>query len=262
MPATFRGLARLLTPYWLHVGDGGKILFALDLVKDAMVTKLRAGVEARFPSRAPETALALIGPERGLLRGRDESSTGYRARLRAFRYPRGHRVRGSAFALLDQIAVYWGGMRCWTIDVKGNRHTRGADDAETYAYGVAWDWDGQGFDLGRARFWAVLEPETTHPEIIPWPSFAAGTWGGGTFADAVAAGYTIGQQGVTAGDGRAMRGLLVSRRPWKPAGSRAEWKILSFDGTEPAPDGAWQRFQGRDPAFRYAFLRKGTYPDG
>src|SRR6187455_2560539 len=109
MARTFRQLFRWLVPSWLagegattedepaEHHDGEKVLLSLAVIKDAWLESLRQGLNARFPSRGPETALALIGRDHGIVRGRDETAAHYAERLIAWRYPRGHRVRGSAY---------------------------------------------------------------------------------------------------------------------------------------------------------------------
>lgn len=143
---TFRAIYKKLTAWWQHEGEGDLLLQALALVKDASLERMKAGLEARFPSLAGKSAQALIGADRAIRRGRVESDATYARRLKKWRYPRGHRVRGNAFALLDQIWAYFAsddktGIYCWTIDAHGNRHTRDVDGTESYSYGNAWNWD-------------------------------------------------------------------------------------------------------------------------
>jgi hypothetical protein len=257
MARTFRSVFYHLVPSWLYTGDGGKILHALMMMLDAWVERVRLGFVARMPTRADPVALALIGQDRGLLRGRTESAENYAQRLIGWRYPRGHRVRGSAFALLSQVASYWGEILCWTIDVSGNYHEHTAAGVESYTYGNAWDWDGLGSSPAWGRFWLGLElPIDGVSEQLDYGD--PDLWGGQIGLE----GYTIGQQGVTPADVEAMRRLM--RPPaWKPAGVRAEWVIVNIEGSGFAgvvPDGTWlhwsQNVAGtqtptRDPAFRY-----------
>jgi len=194
--------------------------------------RARAGLEARFPSRAQPDALALIGADRGIPRGRTETDAHYAQRLIAWRYPRGHRVRGSAFALLSQVSEYFGRLHCFTIDVKLNRHDRSIDGSEQFSYGAPWNWDGTTDPKG--RFWVVLLPltplEYTRDDVV------------------------------------AIRALFTGPCPWKPGGTMQEWAIVSTtvtDGSadEPFPDGTWlhwskivggaHRVAARPTTFRY-----------
>jgi hypothetical protein len=253
----FRTLFKWMVPAWLAgegnssdtppeiVNEGEILLYSLALLADAFAERSEQGLLARFPTRTIGSgANALSGVDRGIYRGRNESEEHYAQRLIRWRYPRGHRTRGSAFALLEQISEYWGGIHCYTIDVSGNRFDRAADGTETYTPGQAWDWDGEGATPEWARFWVVANLSAIATEQLDFGD--PDLWGGSLPAP----GYAIGQQGVTEQDSLAMKRLMRGRA-WKPAGTRAEWLIVSLDGTEPAPDGTWDSWAGRDPAFRY-----------
>jgi hypothetical protein len=228
----FRNLFKFFVPSWLSTGDGEKVLWALTAVIDAANERIRQGLLARFPTYAPASALKLIGLDRGIVRGRDETNAHYAQRLIRWRRPRGHRVRGSAFALLEQFAEYFGGLDCYTIDVKGNRHDRTVDGEESYSYGNDWDWDGEGALPRWARFWVVLDLSGIASAQLDFGD--PDLWGGALGTP----GYSIGQQGVTSEDVNALRRMMRGRA-WKPAGTRSEWVIVSLDGSEPAPDGTW-----------------------
>jgi hypothetical protein len=238
-------LFRFLTPAWLHgegntsptepaeINEGELVLYALATLKDAWVESLRQGLNGRFPSRTSDSCLALIGLDRGIVRGRDETSAHYAERLKRWRNPRGHRVRGNSFALLEQFSEYFGGVAGYVIDVKGNKRERTADGVETYSYGNAWDWDGEGDAPRWARFWVVLDLSEIASEQLDFGD--PDLWGG----ELGTPGYTVGQQGVTEHDVEALRRMMRSPRPWKAAGTRAEWVIVSLDGTDPVPDASW-----------------------
>jgi hypothetical protein len=224
--ATLRNIARLMLPWWLFVDQGQLIAEGVSTLVDAYRQRLRDGLNARFPSRAGESAAKLIGKYRLIPRGRDETLEHYAARLRAWRYPRGHRIRGSAFALLTQVHHYWGGVPCWTHDRNQNRRALDANETPSYAYGVAWDWDG-GPASEWARQWLVID-----------------LTGIASAHDDFADGGTIGIGGTTPGDWIAMRRLVDARDPhrWMAAGTQPEWCIVSLDGSAPAPDATWARW--------------------
>jgi hypothetical protein len=207
MAKSLLSILRFLVPSWLYEGPGGAVVKSHATVIDEHADRARAGLEARFPSMAQDDALALIGQDRGIQRGRDETSAHYAQRLIGWRYPRGHRVRGSAFAALNQISEYFGGVACWSIDVKGNRHYRTIDNQELVTYGFPWNWDGTTSPKG--RFWFVL--------YAP-PGFS----------------YTL-------GDVDAIRGLFTGAVQWRPGGTQPEWVIVDTSGTftDPVPDGLW-----------------------
>jgi hypothetical protein len=255
MATTFQTIFRFLTPSWLHTGEGEKVLGSLALTVDAFLERALQGLEARFPSRTGDSALALTGADRGILRGRTEPTDHYAARLIAWRYPRGHRTRGSAFALLDQVGNYWGDALVYalTIDIRGDVHTRTPDGTEGYFYGFAFNWDGAAATPNWGRFWLGLNI-ATGSGIAAWGNFGdPALWHGELNPD-----DTIGQTGVTPSDVRAMVRLFEGRA-WKPAGTRAEWLLVNLDGASPSPDGTWGRWSknsgGTQVASRYAGWR-------
>ncbi len=276
MALNFRQYFPFAVPAWLSEGDGGKILHSLALIKDALSQRARDGLEARFPSRAGSSALALMGPTRGILRGRSETDAHYAARLIGWRYPKGHRVRGNAYALLDQICEYWGGVRCYTIDVNDTWHGRGQPDYTTFTYdrdaeSYRYDaelafalWYDEDHDVNWSRFWVVISPNPELPEVEAAPDYGdAALWGGATGT----LGYCIGLAGWTPDDTTAMRKLMRPPWAWRPAASSPEWMIVQLDdwtsGAPPVPDATWEHWSinvggtqtpTRDPAFRYISL--------
>ncbi len=276
MARNFRQYFPFAVPSWLSLGDGGKVLHSLALIKDALVQRARDGLESRFPSRAGESALQLMGATRGILRGRSETDAHYAARLIGWRYPKGHRVRGNAFALLDQICEYWGGIRCYTIDVHDTWHGRGtasfaslvySRDAEAYQYSAGLgfaDWYTEDHTVNWSRFWVVVCPNPQHPEVEAAPDFGdPDLWGGATGT----LGYAVGLVGWTPGDTTAMRKLMRPPWAWRPAATSPEWLVVQLgDWTvtpAPAPDGTWEHWSAnvggtqtptRSAAFRYISL--------
>jgi hypothetical protein len=240
----FRALYRWMLPgnYTDDETDGGKVLHSLALIDDAFDQIHRDRVEARFPTYAGESALALIGADRAIPRGRAEIAEHYKARLRAWRYPRGHKTRGSAFALLEQIWEYFGGgFALNTEQLNAQQWHRDEDGVESTATVGGWDWDSDTNPLGTeqwARFWVVIDGTTL---ITETPDFGDADLYGGQIGDSS---YAVGHEGVSADDVIAIRKLFRGRA-WKPAGTRAMWAIVSLDGTTPLPEGAYQ-FWGRD----------------
>lgn len=231
----FRQLYRYMVPGWLRNGDGGRILYALATIVDASAERMSQARGARFPSRAGASALAKIQLDRGLVRGRTETTDHFRARLKAFRHPRGHRVRGSAFALLEQVAEYLGGTTtsAWTISANGTRHDRAADGTESYSYGNAWTWDSvAATEWG--RFWINLDSD----DLTAQAGFGATLWGGSIEAPD----ETIGIAGMTPYDAAALRGLMRGRWPWRPAGTTGQWLIVSIDGSDVVPDVSYAKW--------------------
>ncbi len=276
MALNFRQYFHFAVPAWLSEGDGGKILHSLAIIKDALSQRARDGLEARFPSRAGSSALQLMGATRGILQGRSETDAHYAARLIGWRYPKGHRVRGNAFALLDQICEYWGGVRCYTTDVNDTWHGRGSAsfasttysrDAEAYEYGAGLgfaDWYTEDHAVNWSRFWVVVCPNPELPEVEAAPDYGdPDLWGGATGT----LGYAVGLAGWTPDDTTAMRKLMRPPWAWRPAASSPEWMIVQLDdwtsAAPPAPGPTWAHWSSnvagtqtpsRDADFRYISL--------
>jgi len=250
MAKTFEALRRFFLPWWMLDDEAdGAFATALSRTIDEHVSRMRSGMEQRFPSRAGEAALTLSGADRLLLRGRDETAAHYAARLAAWRYPRGHRVRGSVFGLLEQTAEYFGGgpFCSWGVDATGNRRYRDGVGARLFDRGGAWAWDSL---VGWSRQWVVLSNQGAWIDgvyaVTPGPGapiFAAqpelgdaSLWGGALGVD----GYSVGVRGASAEDFRAVVALTRGQHRWLPAGVQAEWLVVVLEGDEPTPDATWE----------------------
>lgn len=243
----FREAFWSLVPAFLLEGDGGKILHSLALLKDIALEKARLGLEARFPRRAGPSALALIGADRQLLRGRSEADADYAERLTQWRTGyHSHRARGTAWALLHQICEYVGGARCWTFDMHRVVFIRGGAapgdpdflvydrDVESTAddFQPTFEW-GTIDPNNWARFFVTLNANPQLPWLLAAPDYGdADLWGGavGTL------GYSIGMVGWTPTDTLAIRKLTRGRRPWRPAGTLPEWLIIQLTDWEAGND--------------------------
>lgn len=243
--SNFRQALYKLLPTWLTTGESQLVAHSLMLVTDLNLEKVRHGLLARFPGSAGPSALALIGVDRGIPRGRAEEREHFAGRLRRWRYPRGHRTRGSAFALLEQVVEYWGTELAvaGTFDVNQTVHTRTAAGVEAFAYGVAWDWDGD--TDSRARFWLYMQT-AVGSTVASWgdwgdaPTSIGLTWASGR-------GKTWGQRGATLADVTVMRSLFRGPGPrWKPAGTHTDYAMLSFGAVVLAPFGGWGTLQERN----------------
>jgi len=262
MARTFSLIAKYLTPAWLRAGEGGVKIGSWMALVDASVQRMYDGVTSRFPTYAGDEALKLLGEDRGILRGKFETREHYAERLKRWRSPRGHRVRGSAFALLEQVSEYFGGLRnAWTIDQNGTYHKRTEAGAESYTYGTAWVWD-QYASTRWARFWLVIEDT---PGISGGYDFGdPRLWGGAVGTP----GTTIGLTGVAPEDFALLRSLVNSpTHPWRPLGVTAGWIIVSLTGIPPVPDVTWEHWSknyfgtqiaARDDVFRYIAFDSST----
>jgi hypothetical protein len=81
------------------------LLFAIGVHVDAFADALVAGVKQRFPGMYSPDALALLGRERRIRRGRNETDVVYASRL--LRWLGDHRWRGGPYALLAQLHAYF-----------------------------------------------------------------------------------------------------------------------------------------------------------
>jgi hypothetical protein len=243
----FREIVDYLIPAHFTEGEGGLKLLTFATLVDASVERVRQGLESRFPSRAGDSALALIGADRGIPRGRAETAAHYAARLVRWRWPRGHRTRGTAYALLEQVSEYFGGVLAKTITRRGRYYTRTAAGAESWATGASWEWDAIAALPNWGRFWLRVDPVGSDVSV------RAADYYGSTEG-------TIGLSGFAYEDAQAMRGLMRGAHPWKPHGVRGEWLIFAADASPTTPDGRWDRwsyvsFGGTQAAVRAASWR-------
>ena len=244
-PPNFRNSRKFFGPAWLtQNGESELVGYTVDTLKDAFVSRLRAGLLARFPQNdpagattAPDDALAAMGRDRGIIRGINESSQRYAVRL--VRAIDDWQTAGNPFTLLKQLAAYCGpGPAFRTVDVRGNWYSIAADGTPSALINVAnWDWDGDPLALEKwSRFWVVI-----YPNGLWLPGL---NWGDGGFVYG-APGATWGTTATT-DQVASVRGIVSD---WKPAGTRCVNIIIAFDGTSfnPAtlrdaaglPNGTW-----------------------
>src|SRR6185295_13738726 len=131
----FRTIWKFLVPGWLQRGEGEIVQHVQGLINDAYAERMRQTALLMFPSRTPSDALDLMGRDRGLKRGLFEPEANYRARLTAWRFPLGHRVRGTALALLEQVSCAIRGTQYISVDARGTQFERGVGATR----GVTWD---------------------------------------------------------------------------------------------------------------------------
>lgn len=240
MATRFRNLrSKLGPPRFTSEGEAGLIGYALDLVADAYIQRVYEGLLARFPSTAPSDALPLLGRDRRVRRGRNESDASYRARL--LRWLDDRRAWGTPFAMLQKLAEYMGdghGVSMRLVTDRGSWYSRDANGAESYVLDAGnWDWDGSPATEW-ARFWLIIYPGTLWTPTPAWGTVGT-TWGSTPFS-----------WGSTAtGDEVASIRAIVDE--WKMAGSRCVSIIIAFDpasfdpaslpGAPNMPDGTWHQ---------------------
>lgn len=189
MTLTFRDTLAQIVPPWLRNGTAARVLYSMGVQVDAMADAAVAAVKHRFPGLYSFEALSLVGRERRIRRGRQELDESYAVRLR--RWLDDHRLRGGAYALLEQLFAHYhpsnfqidllyypsalleGRARRFTLDIDGNI-TRGTID---------WMPD---YDAARwSRWWlffawpTAIGDDGTWADAGEWdPSedFVAGVW--------------------------------------------------------------------------------------
>jgi hypothetical protein len=243
---TFRETRKFLGPSWLTDGDGQLVGWSLDVVKDAFIERLRLGLLARFPQNgpngqtAPDDALAAIGRDRRIVRGINEASVTYAARL--LRWLDDWKTAGNPFAVMKQLSAYVGKAATFrTVDARGNWYSYSGSafaPSQVVLNAANWDWDGDIYALAHwSRFWVIIYPNGIW---LPGPynfNPAAPLFGDGR--------YTFGTTATP--EQVATVKAIVS--DWKPAGTRCVNIIIAFDNTSfnpltardgaGLPDGNW-----------------------
>jgi hypothetical protein len=241
----FRNIWKWLVPGWLQSGQGEMVLFVQGMLKDAFAERAHQTARLHYPSTCPSDALDFHGRSRALPRGLAEPEDNYRARLAGWRYPEGHRTRGTARALLAQFDLALRGDHHGIIDARNQRTISGSGAALP----AGWTWDAEPSSQW-GRYWLVCKSIGS-----PWPSFTdpgwLAAWGD---VDAVLAG-----SGIAAGELSAVVTIASNRSlGWTPAGVQGVNLVLYFDSTFPEPTGDWGEWANRDIAFRYVPLNAGA----
>lgn len=241
-PARFRTSRKLLAPRWLTTGDGELLGYALDILKDGFIERLRLGLMARFPQQDPSgtagapDALASMGRDRRVVRGLSESDESYASRL--LRWLDDRRTAGNAFSLMTKLAEYTGPLPMFrVVDARGNWYTRDPDGTFTWTLNTGnWNWDGPIGDRW-ARFWIIIYPNGLWSEEDDWGD--PGNWGD-----------TPESFGSTAAN-EVVQTIRSIAADWKRTGSRGVNIIVAFDPSSfdpgaPEPDGLWGAWSTND----------------
>lgn len=237
----FRNIFKWLVPGWAQSGQGELVLFVQGLLKDAFAEASHQTALLHYPSTCPSDALELHGKSRALPPGLFEPEENYRVRLAGWRYPEGHRTRGTAGAMLAQFDLALRGTHHVIVDAKNKRAISGSGAALP----ATWTWDAQPSSQW-GRYWLVCKSVGA-----VWPSFTDPGWLA-AWADRDAA---LAGSGIAAGELAAVREIASNRRlGWTCAGVRGVNLVIYFGATFPAPTGNWDTWINRDTAFRYAPL--------
>lgn len=232
---TFRQSIDAISPPWLRkfMGYVPRYMYALGLIQDMVAEGVTQAVKSRFPGVGTPTALPVIGRDRRIIRGPNETDTSYAARC--VRWLDSWRIAGSPFAVMDALQGFASpvAITVRTVDNSGNWFTLAADGTKSYHKGT-WDWDSN--PTRWWRFWVIIYATPL------WDS--PGTYGdGSSWGDG---GLAWGATGITSTEIETLRAIV---RQWKDAGPYCENIILAFDdtsfdpthnpGDSGVPDGTW-----------------------
>jgi hypothetical protein len=253
----FRTSFKLRLPSWLREGQGEALWYSIGVIIDGAIQRVLDGHRVRLPGLAPLDSYPFFEQDRKIRRGINEERgtsdprTGYVGRL--IGWLDAARVRGGAFARLDQVREYMGGegIRVRAVDASGNWYTIDRDGTKSYQLATGnWHWDNVPNPPNWARSWTIIYPRLTASGAFePWdrpPPFD-----GGLFLDGSR------MWGSTA-EPEEVATLLKIVADETPAGRRAEWVIYyyfdddgadpdAFDPDSPAPDGTWWSIGSGEP---------------
>lgn len=235
-------MATTVAPPWGRATWGSRLLKALVTPLDAINEWAFQGVKARFPLVGTPTALAHIGRDRLLRRGPAETASAFASR--AVRWLDDHRVSGSPWALLDQLAGYYSPAPPLMRVVSSNGtsaiwYTRRPDGTREKRVATPTNWNWDGLTL-RARLFVIIY------DVSGSPYGTSGTWGGGVrkWGD----GSTWGTSAIP----DDVAGVLGVVTDWTAAHAVTAWVIHAFDpasfnpaaaaGSAGMPDGTWGRY--------------------
>ncbi len=241
--------------FWLY-----RLIYAIALHFDAMIDWAVMALKARYPewcaTDLPD-ALPILGRERGIRRGFSETAQAYAQRLVLWLVSR--RIKGSPYALMDQLAGYLTGhaVRIHVCNNAGTWYTRDVDGLRSWrrATPTNWNWDNEPANGRWSRYWVIIHV----PDTLWAPKGKMGSTGAKVGARGKAVGLSC-----DAEQGRTLRAIV---REWNPPHARCEWIILSFDPVnfEPnlaplysgMPDGTWTKW-GIEKAGHYVPARVDT----
>ena len=231
----FRDSLRRIVPPWLseRVASGMTVGFrtlqGMIAPLDDATDRLVQGVQAAWPGLGTPSALAFVGRNRGMIRGKGESDLNYGSRLT--RWLDRWRITGSQEAIARAIHEYVSGRpKVRVVNRAGICVTVGHDDTLTKT-DVKWDWDSK-TNPERVGYWSELWVIVYTP---PWsesgpqlnsPSAVLGTRTTGL-------GHLVTREEVD-----AIRGLLAQ---WKAAHSLIRAVVFTYDASlfDPAVPSSW-----------------------
>jgi hypothetical protein len=268
-----------LAPPWLSdpTKAGGKFIYTIGLMDDAVLDKTEQALFARLPGLADPSALPLIGSDRLIPSGPSESESQYRRRLRgAFDlWQRAGINMGVLRQVLGYLEAFAPRARIVTDSSRWTTVAPGVDLKLPASYQDGsgnWDWDSAAYPDPHPmamnawwRWWLILY--STASSGGSWAG-SSGVWGDGHKWGDKTRSWGLGVPSTTI---RSIRGIIGLA---KRAGSWCRWLIISFDDslfdqTAPGDDvinpaGGWSRWGKYDMSGNYVPARPANarYCDG
>lgn len=235
---TFRDTIRRISPPWLQGFWGYRLMYSLAIPLDAFGDGLVASIKLRFPNVYSAETLPLIGRERGIRRGPDETDEGYAVRQRD--WWEAHRHRGNPYNLLGRVLVGYLTphlVKMREVNNAGAWYTRNADGTTEYHFASPWNWNWDNDTFHWSRIWVII-----YPPADLWTN--NGAWGAGDAWGPNTFGQPSWGSSATPEQVTAIRELITE---WHAAHARCVNIVVAFDDTkfDPAggpanyPDGSW-----------------------
>ena len=236
---TYRDSILRAAPAWLQRAWGSRLLYGLAIQWDALTDATVLAVKLRLPQYAIADAVPLIGRERGIRRGFDESAEGYAARL--VRWVDDRRIKGNPFALLAQLKGYFAGYSgdMHVVNVYGMWHTLKADGTKWSYFGDNWNWDGD--TEAFSRYWVIIDNPTNDVTSAPlWT--VDGTWdSGGTWGDDPTHGWGL---SITLDQVDSLQGIVAD---WNSPHEKPVNIIVNFEPTAFDPEAPYDMHNNGQP---------------
>lgn len=222
-------------PAWLYAGDGGPLLYAIGVTLDAFVERLRLGLRSHFPRFAERDALLLLARDHNIIPAPGETDEHLAERI--VRAVPDWKNAGGPYGMMRQLRAYLGhDIRIRVYNAAGSWFQVDVDGSTSAAVDTGeWDWDDLDYATNWSRFWVVLYS----PGGVPWSP--EGAWGDGEAWGESESGWG---STMTPEEAEAIKVVI---RQYKPAGSRCETAILTFDldnWQSPYTDGETDGTQG------------------
>jgi hypothetical protein len=204
-----------MAPRWIRNGDGGKVLLALGAHVDRLADGIVYAAATQHPSQLGQN-LALIGQDRGISRGPQESAESYAQRLRSWRAE--HSRRGTGYGMLNQIRIamgnnipfttltYRNGAR-WLLFPTGSIVRGSSSDRANDGPATAW-----------ARWWLTVNGTNLDAGVVQTIKTITQEWN---------AAHCIGYCAILNGD-RLWDNpeLWDSNRPWDSNNASNSWTVV------------------------------------